>query len=297
MDILNWGSMNIDHVYKVKHFIQPGETVAADDYSIFPGGKGLNQSIAIARAGERVFHAGATGAGGELLMDCLAADGIDARYVRKTTVGQGHAIIQVNPEGENCILIYAGSNRRVEREQVDRTLADFGEDTLVVLQNEISNVDYIVERARAKGMKIVLNPSPMDEAMERLDFGKVEWLLVNEVEGRSISGFENPDRMLDEIHGRFPGTGIVLTLGDKGCYCLRGERRTHQDIFPIVAKDTTAAGDTFTGYFVAGLARGDETETVLRDAAAAAAISVSREGASVSIPRRDEVTAFLRNRH
>jgi ribokinase len=293
MDILNWGSMNIDHVYKVEHFLQPGETLASRDYSIFPGGKGLNQSIAIARAGMRVFHAGATGPGGELLMECLARSAVDTRYVQKTETSQGHAIIQVNPKGENCILIYAGSNHSVSREHIDQVLENFGPDTLVVLQNEISGIDYIIDRAQKKGMRIALNPSPMDGTMLKIDYTKITWLLVNEIEGREISGQNDPGKILDALQGKFPNLNVVLTLGKKGCACNFSGKRTSQETFPIPVKDTTAAGDTFTGYFLASVANGIAVETALRIATAAASISVSREGASVSIPEAAEVSAFL----
>ena len=294
MKLLNWGSMNIDNVYKVEHFLQPGETLAAKDYALFPGGKGLNQSIALARAGSSVFHAGATGPGGELLMDCLTQSAVDARYVKKVPINQGHAIIQVNPKGENCILIYAGSNQAVDREHIDRVLAEFDGDTLVVLQNEISNIDYIIDRAHAKGMSIALNPSPMDAAMKKLDYGKITWLLVNEIEGQEIAGAHEPEKILDALGHRFPRLNVVLTLGKKGCVCASGGKRIYQETFPVTVRDTTAAGDTFTGYFLASVAGGETVEHALKIATAAASISVSREGASVSIPEAKEAEDFLR---
>jgi ribokinase len=294
MKLLNWGSMNIDHVYKVEKFLQPGETLAAKDYAIFPGGKGLNQSIALARAGSQVFHAGATGSGGGLLMDCLAQSAVDTCYVKKVPINQGHAIIQVNPKGENCILIYAGSNQAVDREHIDQVLTDFDGDTLVILQNEISNIDYIIERASAKGMSIALNPSPMDEAMKKIDYGKITWLLVNEIEGQEIAGEREPEKILDSLAAKFPRLNVVLTLGKNGCVCASGGKRIHQATFPVNVRDTTAAGDTFTGYFLASVANGTEIGKALKIATAAASISVSREGASVSIPEAKEVEDFLR---
>jgi ribokinase len=293
MKLLNWGSMNIDHVYKVEKFLQPGETLAAKDYAIFPGGKGLNQSIALARAGSQVFHAGATGSGGGILMDCLTQSEVDTRYVKKVPTNQGHAIIQVNLKGENCILIYAGSNQAVDREHIDQVLTDFDGDTLVVLQNEISNIDYIIDRAHAKGMSIALNPSPMDGTMKTIDYGKITWLLVNEIEGKEIAGESEPEKILDALSKRFPRLNVVLTLGKNGCVCASGGKRIHQATFPVTVRDTTAAGDTFTGYFLASVANGAEIGKALKIATAAASISVSREGASVSIPEAKEVEDFL----
>lgn len=296
MKILNWGSMNVDHVYQVGHFPQPGETLASGDYAVFPGGKGLNQSIALARAGAGVFHAGAAGSGGEFLTDCLARSGVDTRYVKKVQVSQGHAIIQVNPKGENCILLYAGSNQAVDREHIDRVLADFDGDTLVVLQNEIGNIDYIIDRASAKGMSIALNPSPMDDAMKKTDYGKITWLLVNEIEGQEIAGEREPEKILDALAARYPRLSVVLTLGKKGSVCAWGGKRIYRETFPVPVRDTTAAGDTFTGYFLASVASGAEIGQALKVATAAASISVSRAGAAVSIPEAKEVADFLRQR-
>lgn len=287
--------MNLDHVYQVKDFVRPGETDAALHYDIFPGGKGLNQSIAIARAGGPVFHAGVVGEGGSILERCLQEAGADCTLLKHAAVSQGHAIIQVNRQGENCIILYPGSNHAVDTGYIDETLKDFSSDTYLVLQNEISNLDYIVEKAWEKGLLIVLNPSPMDEAMKALDFGKISWLLVNEMEGALITGKQESEEILEELYQRYPTTNIVLTLGSKGAVCRCQDTLHHQSSFSVEAVDTTGAGDTFTGYLIAGIAEGKAVAEALQLASAASAISVTRTGAASSIPMRAEVEEFLSN--
>lgn len=296
MKVLNMGSLNLDHVYQVRHFIQPGETDAALGYHIFPGGKGLNQSIAVSKAGKEVFHAGAFGKGSEMLENCLKSAKVNTSFMKRSEVSQGHAIIQVNGNGENCIIIYAGSNHEVDTAYIDQVLTSFGADTYLVLQNEINNLGYIIDKAYEIGMKIVLNPSPMDEKMKLIDYNKITWLLLNEVEGEGITGKKNPEDIIKLMQDKYPDTNIVLTLGKKGSIGICDGRKYTQEAFPVKAVDTTAAGDTFTGYLVACIAEGRPVNEALRYASAASAISVTRNGASISIPARQEVEEFLKDK-
>lgn len=293
MKVLNMGSLNLDHVYQVKHFIRPAETMAALDYDIFPGGKGLNQSIAIAKAGKKVYHAGAFGKGSQMLEECLKKAEVNVSCMKYSEVSQGHAIIQVNQNGENCIIIYSGSNHEIDTAYIDHVLAKFGTDTMLVLQNEINNLDYIIDKAYKIGMQIVLNPSPMDDKMLQIDYHKITWLLLNEVEGESLTGKHNPEDMLHQLYKEYPSTNIILTLGKKGAVCNCGDQRITQKVYPVQAVDTTAAGDTFTGYLIACIADEMPLQDALSYASAAAAISVTRKGASSSIPLREEVEEFL----
>ena len=137
--ILNFGSLNIDRVYRVEHFVKPGETIASKGYQCFPGGKGLNQSIAAARAGARVFHAGTVGADGDFLIKLLSESGADVRYVRKTDGITGHALIQVSDAGENCIILYPGANFDNDTAYMEQVLSGFSAGDILMLQNEISN--------------------------------------------------------------------------------------------------------------------------------------------------------------
>ena len=294
MKILNFGSLNLDYIYQVPHFLSPGETLAAADQRVVPGGKGLNQSIALARAGAQVFHAGVIGIGGEQLKSVLTESGVNVSYLEERNVLQGNAVIQVNSAGENCILLFGGSNRSIDPEQVHRTLDAFGPDDILILQNEVSCLKQMVETGLEKKMRIVLNPSPFDASLMELPLNRLSWIFINEVEGRQLTGEEKAEDILAQIRCRYPDLKVVLTLGKNGSLCaVPGEQVIRQPIFPVKAADTTAAGDTFTGYFIAAYAQGRPLPECMRRASAASAISVSRIGASVSIPCAEEVDRLL----
>lgn len=297
MKILNFGSLNLDYVYSVDHFVRPGETLSSAAQVVNPGGKGLNQSIALARAGAKPFHAGCVGAGGESLRALLEENGADTSNLRTVAQLQGNAVIQVVPSGENCILLFGGSNRCVTPEQVDAVLANFEAGDYLLLQNEVNELPRLVDAAYARGMRIVLNPSPYDEKLDAVDFGKLAWLLVNEVEAGQISGSEEPERAWEVIHEKYPEVSLLMTLGGAGSAAWRvtenGVETVRQAAFSVKAVDTTAAGDTYTGYFIGGLMEGLPLEECMRRASMAAAISVTRQGAAPSIPTREEVEAAL----
>lgn len=294
MKILSFGSLNIDKVYSVTHFVRAGETVASQKMEEFCGGKGLNQSVALAQAGARVFHAGAVGKeDGKMLLQMLQSKGVDTSYVSQLPCPSGHAIIQVDPQGQNCILLYGGANQQITREQVERTLADFKPGDYLVLQNEINGLDMLIDLAYAKGMTIVLNPSPMSEEILRLPLHKVSYFLLNEVEAADLCGEDkSPEDCLAQLVAQFPQGKFVLTLGGQGCLYRDAHLSIHQPACPVQPVDTTAAGDTFTGYFVAGLLEGLEVRENLKRCALASAIAVSRKGASPSIPWMREVAAL-----
>lgn len=295
MRALCFGSLNVDYVYTVPHFVAAGETLAASAVETFPGGKGLNQSVALARTGMETYHAGAIGEDGAFLTDVLSAAGVHTEYVETLAdVRTGHAIIQRNGAGENCILLYGGANRAVTREQIERTLARFSAGDLVVLQNEISELPYLAASAKSRGMTVALNPSPMDDGV-RGALEHADYLLLNETEAAALLGtapedFSDAARLL---RGRFPAAKIVLTLGARGSVYADDETLLTQAAFPVRAVDTTGAGDTFTGCFLAGMAEGLGAARSLRFASAAAALAVTRPGASPSIPTRAETLAFL----
>ena len=290
MKYLVFGSLNIDRTYSVPHFVSAGETMSAGKMELFCGGKGFNQAVALARAGKEVYFAGAVGSDGQMLLDALASDGIHAEYVKRTDGASGHAVIQVDPDGQNCIIILAGANGEITTADVDAVLEHFGAGDLIVLQNEISNVDYILRCAARKGMTVALNPSPCNEKIGLYDMNDVTYLLVNEVEGSVIAGCEEPDAILDKLHGGYPHMNVVLTLGSRGAvYCGADGVRHSCGIYRTNAVDTTAAGDTFTGYFLAEITDSGDAAAALRQASIASGISVSRKGASPSIPGGREV--------
>lgn len=297
MKILNFGSLNVDYVYSVDYFVRAGETLKANSREVLPGGKGLNQSVALARAGAQVYHAGCIGADGEFLRQLLNKKGVNTEYLRTIDGMQGHTIIQVDKKGENCILLYGGTNRRIGDSQIDETLAHFGQGDWLVLQNEVNSLPRIVDAAFARGMRIVLNPSPYEEGLKEVDFGKLSWLLVNEVEACQCSGSDEPERAWDVLHARYPRLSVLITLGSAGSIAHAvgpdGVDTVRQQAFRADAVDTTAAGDTFTGFFIGGLAEGRPLNECMRRASMASAISVTRMGAAVSIPKVEEVESRL----
>lgn len=289
MKILNFGSLNIDYVYSVDHFVQAGETLASRRLETFPGGKGLNQSVALAKAGADVYHAGMIGIDGEMLKEVLKGHGVKVEYVKTCNGKTGHAVIQVDKEGGNNILLYGGTNKMITRDFIDEVLKKFSEEDVILLQNEINNVDYIINEAYKKGMKIVFNPSPIDEEITQLSLDKVSCFLLNEIEGMYLTGSSDKEEIVTHLLQKYPNAQIILTLGREGVVYQDASMRCEQPIYKVKAVDTTAAGDTFTGYFVACTVKGLSIKESLDQAAKAAAIAVSRKGASTSIPSAEEV--------
>lgn len=292
MKMLVFGSMNIDHVYRMPHLVRAGETLSSSVYQRNPGGKGLNQAIALARAGMDVHFAGAIGWDGLFLRDYLASFGVDTSLVRVLEEPTGHAIIQLDENGQNAIVLYGGANQQMTEDSIRATLADFGAGDCILLQNEINLPEEIIRQARAKGMQVILNPSPMSGALPPL-LPLVDWLILNEVEGEDVTGCREPDAMLDALLNRCPDCRVVLTLGVQGAMYADRTRRCFQPAFPVQAVDTTAAGDTFTGFFFRWVLGGGTVEEALRAAARASAIAVTRPGAGSSIPAMAEVAALL----
>jgi ribokinase len=294
LKVLNFGSLNIDYVYRVEEFVRAGETLTAKDRRVFAGGKGLNQSLAMARAGVTVFHAGAVGEeDGGFLLRTLDESRVDRRHVRTLeAVASGHAMITVNRRGENTIMLYGGANQRITEAHVRRVLADFSPGDFLVLQNEINQLDLLIRIGHEGGLKIVLNPSPMTAALKEAPLDLVDYLILNQVEAGDLCPGATRKNLMEALIKRYPGTAPLLTLGEGGaCLHHRGATR-FQKAFQVKTVDTTGAGDTFTGYFVAGLVQGLEEGEALERAARAAALAVTREGASDSIPDIDQVLGF-----
>lgn len=297
MKVLNFGSLNIDFVYSLDHVVHKGETVSSEALNIYSGGKGLNQSIAMGRAGVEVYHAGAVGADGKFLTDMLDEAGVDTKYVKLLSeVRTGNAIIQKDKHGDNCIILYGGANQSISREQIDETLSAFAEGDYLVLQNEINEIKYLVEKASGRGMQIVLNPSPMNEKILELPLESVSWFVLNEIEAGQILGV-NPDEKTGEdlaraLKARFPKAKIALTLGSQGSVYFDGETLHKQSVYKVKVVDTTAAGDTFTGYLIAGLLKDMLVSDMMDLAARAAAITVSGTGAAPSIPTMEQVESW-----
>lgn len=293
MRILNFGSLNIDHVYSVSHIVRPGETISSAGLALYYGGKGLNQSIAAAKAGAKAFHAGRIGHDGEGLLRECAGYGVDTTFIQRGPEDNGHTFIQVDENGQNSIVLFGGSNRAIGREHMDWVLEQFQAGDMLILQNEINGVDYLISRAAELGIDILLNPSPCGPELLEYRLELARWLVLNEVEGEQLTGAREPEAILSRLEERYPRAGFVLTLGEQGAWCRDKVLSIFQPCFRVEPVDTTAAGDTFLGYFAAGIAEGLDMRLIMERAAAAAAIAITRRGAAPSIPERAEVEAYL----
>lgn len=299
MRILCFGSLNIDYTYMLDHFVEKGETISSYQKQNFSGGKGLNQSIALAKAGAEVFHAGAVGVDGEFLLEEMRQAGVNVSMVQVLKeISTGHAIIQIDKSGDNCIILYGGANQEITEEYIDSVLDKFDAGDMLVLQNEINNLPYIVEHARKKGMKIVLNPSPLDKKIFELPLEHISLFVLNEVEASQLIGKNGikGEELIKELKNKFNTTEIILTLGDKGSIYDGNLGHFFQKAQKVEVVDTTAAGDTFLGYVLAGLASGLDISDAMKRATVAASIAIGRKGASPSIPYYEEVDEKLERR-
>ena len=292
MRILNFGSLNIDYVYSVEHFVRPGETISADAMQKFCGGKGLNQSAALARAGAQVYHAGCVGSDGRFLIEALKASGVHTQYVAELDEPSGHAVIQVDARGQNCILLYGGTNQRITDRQIDEVLSHFEAGDWLLLQNEVNNLPYVMEKAHKIGLKIAINPSPMNDKINVLPLETVDLFFLNEIEGEALTKKQDKDEIATRLLEKYPNASIVLTLGKQGAIYTDGQIEVFQPIIDAPVVDTTAAGDTFTGFFLQAVCEGKSPEEALKLATAASAVAVSRKGAMPSIPTRAEADAL-----
>lgn len=290
MKLLNFGSLNIDFVYNVDHIVLPGETLSGGDVRQFAGGKGANQSVALAKAGAPVYHAGKIGKEGFWLLEKLKSFGVNTDFVRTYDGPTGHAIIQVTPQGENSIILSGGGNRRISSEDVDLTLSSFEAGDYLVLQNEINGTEDIIEKASRKGMRICVNPAPFDASILSWPLHKVDILVVNEHEAAGMAGTEgSPADIMDRLTEKYPGAEVLMTLGSKGSLFGKGSERIEVGAETVKPVDTTAAGDTYMGFYLASLVSGFSTEESMGRASRAAALTVTRAGAMDSIPYESEL--------
>ena len=287
--IINFGSCTIDRVFQVPHFVHPGETLPSTGFRIHGGGKGLNQSLAIARAGGRVKHAGRIGPDGDWLRKLLDEAGADTSLIETGEDATGQAIIQVTPDGENAIVICAGANGHITSEHIRRAFTHARPGELLLVQNEVNRLDEIIDVAQARGLRIAFNMAPMTEDALSLPLSRVEFFVVNRTEGEALTGEQSPGAILDAMVDRFPHSRTILTLGSEGAIYGDADSRLAQPAFKVSPVDSTGAGDTFIGYFLAALANGREIWDCLEWACRAAAICVTRAGAASSIPTREEV--------
>lgn len=289
MRILNYGSLNIDYTYNLEHIVIPGETISSRSMTIYPGGKGLNQSIALAKAGAEVYHAGMIGTDGEFLKQLCEQHGVDTRFIQYAEERTGNAIIQVTDTGENSIILYPGANFCQTRETIQRVLDHFGKGDMLLLQNEVNHVDELIKEGKKRGMTIVFNPSPFNEAIRNCDLSLIDLFLMNEIEGEQITKESDPKKILEIMREKYPAAKVLLTLGKKGSVYQQEGKQVWKEAVTVKAVDTTAAGDTYTGFLLAALSQGKEISYAMEFASTASGIAVTRKGASGSIPGYEEV--------
>ncbi|MBM2658940.1 ribokinase [Staphylococcus pseudoxylosus] len=289
MKILNFGSLNIDRVYKLPHLVENGETLSSSSFQKYAGGKGLNQSIALSRAGSNVYHAGKIGEDGDFLIQSLVSDNINVDAINKTKGITGHAIIQVDAKGNNSIFLYGGENQTITTSFIKEVFENFNSGYLLVLQNEISHLDYIIDLASKKQLMIALNPSPMNENIEGIDLNKVDFLFLNEIEGRILSGEKETHKILKKLISYYPDLKIIITLGVNGAVYKDKNQEYRQRAINTKVIDTTGAGDTFLGYFLSMFFQKKTVEESLLIASKASSLSISKKGGSSSIPKIDSI--------
>jgi len=289
MRILNIGSINIDHVYAVEHFVRPGETLSGMSYRTFAGGKGFNQSVALARAGAATLHAGRVGEHAEWLIERFQREGVDTTFVRVGETATGHAVIQVVPSGENAIVLYGGANQCVTEDDVASAVSACSPGDYLLLQNETSSVAQAIQNGHEKDLRVVLNPAPMSSGVRRYPLPLVDIFILNETEAEALTGTKDPEAACVRMLEQYPGAATVLTMGAQGAIYTDTGSRHYQPALSVDAVDTTAAGDTFIGYFLAELMRTGDPREALAWGCRAAAVCVTRPGAADSIPPRKEL--------
>ena len=289
MKFFVFGSLNIDKVYSLENLPATGENVTALHFEEHIGGKGLNQAISLKRAGAQVHLAGAVGFDGAMLTDYLKENGIDISFVDSLPCPTGHCVIQIDRNGKNQMLLFTGANRLIKESFCDKVVSTLDEGDLILMQYETSCTEYMAKKCSEKGVKIAFNPSPLSEGLINFPYEAVDYLILNEDEGRALTGETDPEKItLDLIEKRKVGS-VVLTLGSDGsCYRDKSGYFT----IPCVkanAVDTTGAGDTFTGYFLKILFETNDPALAMRTAAKASAVCVSKIGAAQTIPYRCEL--------
>ncbi len=287
--ILNYGSLNIDYVYKVSHFVKPGETLASASLETFSGGKGANQSTALARAGANVSHGGKVGKDGLFLKEKLQKDNANATHIQESSSTNGHACIQVDEKGQNAIILFPGSNKEITKEEIDNALKDFNKGDYLLLQNEINLVEYLIEEGHKRDLIVCLNPAPMGKEVLSYPLHLVDCLIVNETEAKALAHKKDYKEALDALEKLYPKTELILTIGDEGVLYRYNGQKISVAAHQVTVVDTTGAGDTFIGYYLAAKIEGQDAQKCLEFATKASALCVSKQGAQESIPTKDEV--------
>ncbi|MEM8579181.1 MAG: ribokinase [Pseudomonadota bacterium] len=278
MTIWNLGSINIDRVYRVAHLPGPGETLAASDHTEGLGGKGANMSVAAARAAAHVVHIGAVGGDGRWAAERLLEYGVDTRCIAEVSGPTGHAIIAVDAEGENNILLYPGANAAITGDMIGQALAQASPGDWLLMQNETAGQSFAAEVAHKLGLNVAYAAAPFEAEAVQAVLPMLDLLVMNAVEAEQ----------LEAATGKAPGAlgvaRVVVTQGAAGATLFEGGEVHLFEAVPAEPVDTTGAGDTFTGYLIAGLSRGEDIAQAMTRANLAASIMVTRVGTADVIP-------------
>ena len=240
-----------------------------------------------------MHHAGLLGPEGTRLAELLSGSGVDLRYLKHTDVPQGHAVIQVQPDGQNCIFLYGGSNQAVTPQEIDGVLMQLNAGDYLLLQNEIANLTYLLRAAARRGLRVVLNASPISDELLNADLSGVDWLVVNEIECAAMAGCGDAQAGYETLKQRYPSLGILLTLGSEGSVSWKDGTEVRQCAYPVKAVDTTGAGDTFVGSFLYAKSQGWDTLASAKFACAAGSVAVEHVGANTAIRSKDQVLARM----
>lgn len=295
MTIFNLGSINWDHCYQVSHFVRPGETLSAQSYNLNLGGKGANQSVAASKAGASVKHVGAV-AEGDAAIEVLQQLGVDTCGIEQQAEQvTGHAIIQIDSEAENAIVLHSGANRALNWPWVQQQLSKGEPGDWLLMQNETNLLEQSARFARQQGMQVAFNPAPMDKALTLTLLPQLDLLIVNRVELQDLSDEHELEKAIEKIRHQSP-VNLLITLGSQGALYVSADQRQQVKAFKVDATDTTAAGDTFIGYFLARRCVSSNIGEALQQASAAAALCVTKAGAIASIPDAEQVRTFLETR-
>jgi ribokinase len=297
-DILVIGSLNADLVVRAPHFPQPGETISGEDLHIIPGGKGANQAVAAARQGASVAMLGRVGQDsfGPFLLDSLKSDSVDIFHVHLDKSATGTAIIVVDANGQNSIVLSAGANGQVTPVDVDS--ASVLRPSLILLQLEIPipTVLHAAQSASQNGSRVILNPAPAQPLPVEL-ISLADFIIPNETELGLLTGIEIKDICSAEqaaqvLLGR-GAKNVIVTLGSKGALVVSDKQVIQVDTYKVDVVDTTAAGDAFIGGFASALLRGFEIEKAVKYANACGALATTKFGAQPSLPTKEETERFM----
>ncbi|HET6568889.1 MAG TPA: ribokinase [Rhodothermales bacterium] len=299
--ILVVGSANMDLVVTCERFPQPGETILAGDFAMHAGGKGANQAVACARLGGDVSFLGKLGRDiyADRLRESLSANKVDSKFLLTDPVAStGVALITVNREGENQIVVVPGSNMKLSPADVEASAESFLTADVVLLQLEIplETVEAAAALARSLGKRVVLNPAPAGHLPPSL-LQHIDVITPNETEAAILTGLPIRDTASAERAARklmdFGVRNVVVTLGGRGCLLVTPDDTVRYPAARVTAVDTTAAGDAFNGALAVALVDGQDLHDAVRFACAAGTLAVTKAGAQEAMPSRSEVQALL----